>query len=120
MVDSKMEFRPESCMNTLTQPPKPEWFDTDGFLLDPGQWSESLAERIAQADGLGSLDELQIELLHTLRREFARHGTVTALPHVCHLVGQSADCMQRLFPNPRAAWRLAGLPNPGEEAKSYL
>jgi hypothetical protein len=25
-----------------------------------------------------------------------------------------------LFPNPREAWRVAGLPNPGEEAKTYL
>jgi len=43
-----------------------------------------------------------------------------ALSHVCHLTGQSADCMQHLFPNPREAWRVAGLPNPGEEAKAYL
>lgn len=95
-------------------------FDSDGFLLDPDMWNESLADRIAQNDGLGQLSELQIGLLHALRREFARHGTVTALSHVCHLTGQSADCMQHLFPNPREAWRVAGLPNPGEEAKAYL
>jgi tRNA 2-thiouridine synthesizing protein E len=95
-------------------------FDSDGFLLDPGMWNESLADRIAQNDGLGELSELQLGLLHALRREFAKHGTVTALSHVCHLTGQSADCMQHLFPSPREAWRVAGLPNPGEEAKSYL
>ena len=95
-------------------------FDSDGFLLDPGMWNESLADRIAQNDGLGQLSELQLGLLHALRREFAKHGTVTALSHVCHLTGQSADCMQHLFPNPREAWRVAGLPNPGEEAKAYL
>ena len=95
-------------------------FDSDGFLLDPDMWNESLADRIAQNDGLGELSELQIGLLHALRREFAKHGTVTALSHVCHLTGQSADCMQHLFPNPREAWRVAGLPNPGEEAKAYL
>ena len=95
-------------------------FDSDGFLLDPGMWNESLADRIAQNDGLGQLSELQLGLLHALRREYAKHGTVTALSHVCHLTGQSADCMQHLFPNPREAWRVAGLPNPGEEAKAYL
>lgn len=95
-------------------------FDSDGFLLDPDMWNESLADRIAQNDGLGQLSELQIGLLHALRREFAKHGVVTALSHVCHLTGQSADCMQHLFPNPREAWRVAGLPNPGEEAKAYL
>ncbi|KAB2317873.1 TusE/DsrC/DsvC family sulfur relay protein [Betaproteobacteria bacterium SCN1] len=98
----------------------PTIFDTDGFLLDPWMWSESLADRIAQTDGLGTLNELQLGLLHALRREYARHGTVTALSHVCHLTGQSADCMQHLFPSPREAWRVAGLPNPGEEAKAYM
>ena len=107
-------------MDTSAPPPDPRLFDGDGFLLDPDKWSESLADRIAQTDGIGALNELQIGLLHALRREYSRHGTVTALSHVCHLTGQSADCMQHLFPNPREAWRVAGLPNPGEEAKSYL
>lgn len=98
----------------------PAIFDTDGFLLDPQMWSESLADRIAQTDGLGTLNELQLGLLHALRREYARHGTITALSHVCHFTGQSADCMQHLFPSPREAWRVAGLPNPGEEAKAYM
>ena len=107
-------------MNTLLSTPGTAVFDADGFLVDPALWSESLADRIAQDDGLGGLSELQLGLLQALRREFSKHGTVTALSHVCHLTGQSADCMQHLFPSPREAWRLAGLPNPGEEAKAYL
>lgn len=100
--------------------PGPAIFDPDGFLIDPAMWSESLADRVARSDGLGELSELQIGLLLALRREYAKHGSVTALSHVCHLTGQSADCMQHLFPSPREAWRIAGLPNPGEEAKSYM
>jgi tRNA 2-thiouridine synthesizing protein E len=107
-------------MNALLGNSTQDIFDSDGFLVDPEIWSESLADRIAQADGLGKLNELQIGLLRALRHEFSKHGSVTALSHVCHLTGQSADCMQHLFPNPRMAWRVAGLPNPGEEAKSYL
>lgn len=107
-------------MNTSPTMPGPAIFDPDGFLLDTAMWSESLADRVAQSDGLGELNELQVGLLLALRREYAKHGSVTALSHVCHLTGQSADCMQRLFPNAREAWRIAGLPNPGEEAKSYM
>lgn len=95
-------------------------FDQDGFLMDPAMWSESLADRIAQDDGFGKLNELQLNLLRALRHEFAKHGSVPSLHHVCHLIGQAPDCMQHLFPGPREAWRLAGLPNPGEEAKTYL
>jgi sulfur relay (sulfurtransferase) DsrC/TusE family protein len=107
-------------MDASPSPPGPAIFDADGFLLDPAMWSESLADRVARSDGLGELNELQIGLLHTLRGEYAKHGSVTALSHVCHLTGQDADCMQRLFPSPREAWRIAGLPNPGEEAKAYM
>ncbi len=107
-------------MNTPLTPPSTAIFDPDGFLLDPDMWSENLADRIAQNDGLGELNELQYGLLHALRREYSRHGTVTALSHVCHLTGQEPSCMQHLFPTPREAWRVAGLPNPGEEAKAYL
>ena len=95
-------------------------FDDDGFLVDHATWSEALADRIATADGVGHLSASQLGILRLLRQEYGRHRTVTALSHVCHLGGQDADCMQRLFPSPREAWRLAGLPNPGEEAKAYL
>ncbi len=98
----------------------PAIFDGDGFLIDPDMWSENLADRIAQTDGLGQLNAVQLDLLQHLRHEFARHGSVTALSHVCHLAGQRPDCMQHLFPTAREAWRVAGLPNPGEEAKAYL
>ncbi|MFN3749917.1 MAG: TusE/DsrC/DsvC family sulfur relay protein [Pseudomonadota bacterium] len=103
-------------MNT----PDPPLFDTDGFLVDPDQWSEALADLTARRDGIGPLDELQMALLRILRREYARHGSITALSHVCHLAGEPPDCLQHLFPDAREAWRLAGLPNPGEEAKAYL
>jgi tRNA 2-thiouridine synthesizing protein E len=107
-------------MNTSDTMPGPAIFDPDGFLLDPEMWSESLADRIAQSDGLGKLNETQIGLLLALRSEYAKNGSVPALRHVCHITGQDPDCMQPLFPTPREAWRLAGLPNPGEEAKSYM
>jgi tRNA 2-thiouridine synthesizing protein E len=95
-------------------------FDPDGFWVDPAMWSESLADRVAQDDGLGQLNELQLSLLQALRHEYFKHDTVPSLHHVCHLIGQDPYCMQHLFPSPREAWRLAGLPNPGEEAKAYL
>lgn len=107
-------------MPTPQTVPSPAIFDSDGFLIDSSSWSEGLADRIARNDGLGELTETQIGLLHALRREYSKHGAVTALSHVCHLTGQNANCMQYLFPNPREVWRVAGLPNPGEEAKAYL
>lgn len=103
---------------TLTEN-KPE-FDADGFMLNPDQWSEAWANSNAQGQGLDTLSPEQLELLHNLRAEFAKTRAVSAYSHVCHLGGQEPDCMQQLFPSPLDAWRLAGLPNPGEEAKAYM
>ncbi len=96
-------------------------FDADGFMQEPDAWSEDTAKRIAALDGLGDLNERQFTLLRQLRESYRRlDGAPPALAHVCRLGGFAQDCMDTLFPNPREAWRIAGLPNPGEEAKSYL
>ena len=35
----------------------PAKFDEDGFLVDPAQWDNELAQQIASQDGLGKLSE---------------------------------------------------------------
>lgn len=95
-------------------------FDADGFMPDAEDWNMETARHLAFLDGLGELDERQIVLLTILRNSYLRLGALPALPHVCHLCGLEPDCMTRLFPSAREAWRLAGLPNPGEEAKAYM
>ncbi len=103
-------------MNRETSPT----FDVDGFMREPDVWDEATARRIARMDGVGDLDAEQIALLHQLRTSYQRMGGLPAWAHVCHLGGFEPDCMTRLFPDARAAWRIAGLPNPGEEAKAYM
>lgn len=98
----------------------PDAFDADGFLVDMEPWDERVARRIAAMDGLGELDTRQLALLGQLRASYRQLGAPPALPHVCHLGGLPADCLSELFPSAREAWRIAGLPNPGEEAKAYL
>lgn len=95
-------------------------FDGDGFLWETSAWDEDMARRIAALDGLGNLDEAQMAVLRSLRSSYLRLGAPPALPHVCRLGGFGPDCMTRLFPDAREAWRIAGLPDPGEEAKAYL
>lgn len=98
----------------------PDSFDTDGFMADFASWDEQVARHIAAMDGLGELDERQLALVRELRASFLRLGAPPAWSHVCHLGGFAPDCMTQLFPSAREAWRVAGLPNPGEEGKAYL
>jgi tRNA 2-thiouridine synthesizing protein E len=95
-------------------------FDAYGFLRDPSRWDEAVAMQIAAHDGIGALDATQLEVLRRMRACYERSGTLPAWYHVCHQTGLDPHCLSRLFPSPREAWRLAGLPYPGEEALAYL
>ncbi|MEJ2347169.1 MAG: TusE/DsrC/DsvC family sulfur relay protein [Gammaproteobacteria bacterium] len=107
-------------MVTETIPPTLE-FDDAGFLKNPHQWNESLAERIAEHDGLGTLTDRHWSVIRSLRAHYLRCGAPPAMHHICHLNHLGPDCVDRLFGHGALeAWRIAGLPDPGEEAKTYM
>ena len=96
-------------------------FDEDGFLSDPNQWSESIARLIAARDGVGELTQEQWSIIRSMRVEYFKYGAPPVPRFVCHINHMQKNCMGMLFDNNRReAWRIAGLPNPGEEAKAYL
>ena len=95
--------------------------DRDGFLLRPEEWNELIATQLAESDGIGPLTDEHWAVLQSLRRHYLAAGTIPSLHHVCQESDLEPHCIARLFhDNGREAWRLAGLPNPGEEAKTYL
>ena len=96
-------------------------FDEDGFLTDPNQWNESVARFIAACDGVGELKKEQWSIIQSMREEYFKYGAPPVPRFVCHINHMQKNCMGELFDNDRReAWRIAGLPNPGEEAKAYL
>ena len=95
-------------------------FDEDGFLTDPHVWNEETARWIAQADGLATLTEDHWQIIHYLRDHYLKFGSLPVARLVCRANGLQRDSIHTLFNGCREAWRIAGLPNPGEEAKSYM
>ena len=96
-------------------------FDEDGFLINPAQWDDRTAEYIARMDGLHRLTREHWAVIHALRDHYIRYGAVQgkhSLQHVSHLKKGDID---RLFNHDfREACRIAGISNPGEEAKAYM
>ena len=93
----------------------------NGFLKDPAQWNETVASTLAAADGLPELTPDHWEIIHALRVHFAHFGAAPpAFRHICHTRHLGAHCVERLFHSEREAWRIAGLPDPGEEARTYM
>ncbi len=95
-------------------------FDRAGFLSDPALWSESVAEELAQRDGIGPLTPAHWEIIRYLRSSWLERHALPSVSHVCHLVGRDPLCLEQLFHGTREAWRVAGLPDPGEEARAYM
>lgn len=94
--------------------------DDDGFLAHIGQWNEALAQRIARREGIAYLDESHWRLIRHVRERFLALGGLPSMRRVCRATGLSRNEVHELFGGCMPVWRIAGLPNPGEEAKTYL
>lgn len=96
------------------------WFDVDGFLTDQNLWSPRLAEILAVEAGVDALTPKHWEVIHLVRDRYNAIGALPVMRLVCRAAGLDPHDAHKLFPGCRALWRIAGLPNPGEEAKAYM
>jgi len=95
--------------------------DTEGFISDPEMWSEGIARAIARNDSLSGLPRDHWIIIYALREHYQRFGVAPpAFRHICNEHHLGKHCVENLFRSEREAWRIAGLSDPGEEAKSYM
>ena len=95
-------------------------FDVDGFLENQSAWDRELAQHLAANAGLPQLNSDHWQIIEALRCHYFTTGGVPLMRKICHDAGLHVHCVSDLLSDPRLAWQIAGLPNPGEEAKSYL
>jgi len=95
-------------------------FDENGLLVDPQQWDEALAQLLAEEKGLRVLNQAHWKIIYALRNYYAEYKVPPAMSRICRKEGMDINCVHELFCTCLNAWQVAGLPNPGEEAKSYL
>ncbi len=94
--------------------------DEDGFLKDPQQWNRGMSRMIAEVDGIGELSPDHWAIIYYLREHHLSYGSLPPMSQVCRTRELGKYAVSQLFGGCREAWRVAGLPNPGEEAKSYM
>lgn len=95
-------------------------FDEYGFLISPELWSENVAAFIAELDGIAPLNTEHLQAIYYLRDRYLRIGAIPPLRNLCRGTGLSRDRVKALFGGCRSLWRIAGLPDPGEEVRSYI
>jgi tRNA 2-thiouridine synthesizing protein E len=99
---------------------QPNAFDDDGFLADVGAWNRDLAVQIAAEHCIAGMTQAHWAVICYLRGHYLREGTLPWESHICRELGREKGCLHHLFGGPLTAWQVAGLPNPGEEARAYL
>jgi len=95
-------------------------FDENGFLLDFDLWDRDLGLAIAAQLRLGELEENHWAVIDFLREHYLAQGAMLWPSHVCRTLELDADCIRRLFGRPIEAWKVAGLPDPGDEARTAM
>jgi tRNA 2-thiouridine synthesizing protein E len=94
--------------------------DESGFMQDPDRWNKSAARILADMYGVGTLGPDHWAIIYYLREHHLTYGSLPPMSQVCRTHGLDRGAVQRLFGGCLQAWRVSGLPDPGEEAKTYM
>jgi len=90
---------------------KPE-LDEDGFLVDVKEWTEEVAEILAQNDVPTGLTENHWTVIAYIRQYYLDCRSAPPIRMIARRTGFSLSQLKELFPNGllNTAWRYAGLP----------
>lgn len=94
--------------------------DEDGYLTDPDQWSREVASRVADAAGIGQLEPRHWRMIAFMRETYDEFGAPPSQHQLCHHLALDKHAVAEAFGSCRNLWQIAGLPNPGEEMRTYL
>jgi tRNA 2-thiouridine synthesizing protein E len=88
--------------------------DAEGFLTDPSQWSEALAEEIARSNGIAELTERHWLVVRFMRERYLATGTAPSIRALGKESGVPVKELYALFPKGPAklAAKIGGIPKP--------
>jgi TusE/DsrC/DsvC family sulfur relay protein len=93
-------------------------FDVDGYLIDPGDWTEDIAVALGRVEGI-ELDERHWEVIRFIRGCYEEHRIAPdsrrVVRHLVERFGPEArNLLFELFPYgyPGQACRIAGMKRP--------
>ncbi len=106
-------------LSNVIQQPNNEILDEEGFLIDPSAWDRSFTEHRAMQSGI-TLSDKHWLLIDLIRDKYLRLGALPPMRSVCKKIGLHRQALKEQFGSCLNLWKMAGLPNPGEEAKTYM
>ena len=88
--------------------------DAEGFLTDPAQWNEQIAQAIATANGVSELTERHWLVVKFMRERYLATGTAPSIRSLGKESGVPIKELYQLFPKGPAklAAKIGGIPKP--------
>ena len=88
--------------------------DAEGFLTDPGQWNEQIAEELAHQSGITELTERHWLVVRFMRDRYLTSGTAPSIRSLGKESGVPIKELYQLFPKgpAKTAAKIAGIPKP--------
>jgi tRNA 2-thiouridine synthesizing protein E len=88
--------------------------DAEGFLTDPAQWNEQIAEAIAAQNGLLELTDRHWLVVRFMRDRYLQTGTAPSIRSLGKESGVPIKELYQLFPKGPAklAAKIGGIPKP--------
>ncbi len=88
--------------------------DAEGFLTDPLQWNEPIAEAIARENGVAELTERHWLVVKFMRDRYLTTGTAPSIRSLGKESGVPIKELYQLFPKGPAklAAKIGGIPKP--------
>ena len=101
-------------MSTTTIAGREVKIDDEGFMTDPSEWSEDLAETLAKNIGIDSLTDGHWKVLRFLREDFDAQGETPGLRRITSEIEVPTKELFQLFPKKpgKKMSYVAGVPKP--------
>ena len=101
-------------MPTATIAGREVHINEEGFMTDPTEWSDDIAEVLANQIGIDTLTEDHWKVLRFIREDFDAQGETPTLRRVSTVGGVPTKELYTLFPKKpaRKMAYVAGLPKP--------
>ena len=101
-------------MTTTLIADAPVEVDAEGFLTDPAQWNEQIAEAIAAQNGVAELTGRHWLVVRFMRDSYLQTGTAPSIRSLGKESGVPIKELYQLFPKGPAklAAKIGGIPKP--------
>ena len=88
--------------------------DAEGFLTDPEQWNEQIAQAIARDNGIAELSDRHWLVVRFMRERYLASGTAPSIRSLGKESGVPVKELYQLFPKGPAklAAKIGGIPKP--------